>query len=260
MENNDTKTNQPDTPGQLPPATSKKKAAKKQTKSSNQPRKTDQQKKKTLRQYWDSATPLRKIEIILATIIAAGGLLYVGVAIVGLFQAKGNFQHEQRPRISAGSYTILDTVTKDYGPNMGHPFAVNIILKNVGKSAAYHVYIHRHVLFGKQYPLLKVEPPDIKKTSIVMEPGSDPIVTSAVSVKDTYTVESTYIAPDAFLPWDGTNPIVVFGRITYEDSFGNVYCTPFGAGYLNGQTFATLSTFSPQDISVSDLCPSGTIP
>ena len=173
---------------------------------------------------------------------------------------KPNGTFEQHSvRASRQALTLFLTESKAYGLNVGHPFAVNISLQNVGKSTAYHVYIHRHVVYGKQYALVKVEPPDTTKIDQAIAPDSPPVITTAVSVKDTYKVESLYVAPDSFLAWDGTKPIVVFGRITYEDDAGTVYCTPFGAVYLDDQTFSNLSDFTPQKISVGDLCPLGTV-
>lgn len=143
--------------------------------------------------------------------------------------------------------------------NKGHPFFVEIGYENKGASTALHVYTHRHVLFGDQYKLLKIEGPDAEESADRLDPGVPPHVTDAVSVQDTYKVESIYVDPNSLRPWDGTMPIVVFGRITYEDKFGTRYCTPFGAAYLNAQTFSGLSAFPPQKISISDLCPAGTI-
>jgi len=152
-------------------------------------------------------------------------------------------------------------VTKKTGPpTVGQPFGITVELKNLGKSTARHVYIHRHLLFGKQYPSkLKVEPADVQKTSIVLEPGSPSQFTTAVSVKDTYQIESIYVPDDAFLPWDGTMPIIVFGRVTYEDAFGNLYCTPLGAAYLDPNSWSNLTDFPPSKISLSDLCPPGAV-
>ena len=93
------------------------------------------------------------------------------------------------------------------------------------------------------------------KSSVVMEAGYA-LGTSAVSVKDTYAVESTYVAPESYLPWDGTNPVVVFGRVTYEDAFGKLYCTPFAATYLNPQAWSNFAELSPGK-PISDLCPAG---
>jgi hypothetical protein len=59
------------------------------------------------------------------------------------------------------------------------------------------------------------------------------------------------------LTWSGQNPIVVFGRITYVDSKGKKYCTPYGAAHYDGQTFSNLSEFPPTKIKLAELCPPG---
>lgn len=208
-------------------------------------------------------------KILFWTKISAGLLfVYVGLTLLQAYLShksleaiKEQFQMDQRPHITPISYAIFNTVTKKVGPpTIGEPFRITVELKNVGKSTALQVYIHRHLLFGKQYPAeLKVEPADVHKASQVLESQAPSIYTTALSVKDTYKIESIYVPPDAFLPWDGTTPIVVFGRVTYEDALGKLYCTPFGAAYLDPTSWSNLSDFSPSTISLFDLCPPGTV-
>ncbi|HEY2472220.1 MAG TPA: hypothetical protein VGI45_30815 [Terracidiphilus sp.] len=212
----------------------------------------------TLREHWQRASAAKRVKWVFEGI---GGLIAFLILVNYSWQnlqTKWNFQADQRPRIVIGDFKIGDTVTQRYELSRGHPFFVEIPYQNEGRSTAYHVYVHRHVLFGTQYSRLKIEPPDTAETNDRLDPGPQR-VTDAVSVQDTYKVESLYVAPDSFLPWDGTTPIVVFGRITYRDKSGNLYCTPFGASYLNDQTFGILSDFPPQNISVADLCPRGSI-
>ena len=209
-------------------------------------------KKWSLWRHWKQASRAQQVKWIVAAITLI-------LAAIGLWQVRENFRTEHRPRISAGSYTVFDGTSGQLGLVAGRPFGVDVVLRNVGKSTAFHVYIHRHVLFGKQTSLVKIEPPDINKVSQVLDPDAPPMTTSAVSVTDTYKAESISIDPNSLLPWDGTQPVIVFGRVTYEDNYGTIYCTPFGAQYLNTQVFVNLSYLGPQKISVDDLCPPGTI-
>jgi len=231
----------------------------KKTNRTNKAEKADRKQNKwSLYRHFRQAGWPKRLGWIAAALGTVTGTIVAGTYVADHWQRSQQFKAEQRPRIVIGAFKIADTVTRLYELNQGHPFFVEIPYQNIGRSTAYHVYHHRHVLFGNQYSRLKIEPPDTTRTNERLDPGV-PVVTDAVSVQDTYKVESMYVAPDSFRPWDGTNPIVVFGRITYEDSDGTLYCTPFGAAYLNDQTFSVLSDFPPQRISVSDLCPSGSI-
>ena len=262
MDNEDRSKNNPDAArGLIPTSNVPNQQSKKPNKPRRSPKQTQDNKKKSYRRSWRSASPLRKLEIIGIGVGAIVGIAYVLVTAWGNLQTKWNFEAERRPSITAGSYTIFDTVTeKATPPVVGHPFGVTITLKNVGKSTALHMYIHRHVLFGKQYALIKAEPPDTARPNQSLDANSDPVYTTALSVVDTYAAESTYFPPSSILPWDGTLPIVVFGRVTYEDASGKtLYCTPFGGAWLNNETWSNLSDFPPTKLSLDDLCPPGSI-
>jgi hypothetical protein len=259
MENDDTKKSKPETSSNLPPGTPETQATKKQRKASDSADKSKDNKKWSLCRHWKSASRAKQVKWIFEGI---GGFIALAVLcnyIWSNLQTVWNFRADQRPRISVLGYKIGDTVTEKYELNEGHPFFGEITFQNTGKSTAYHVYIHRHVVTGKNYPSqIKIEPSDVGKTDYRLDPGAPAQVTDAVSVEDTYRVESLYVDPHWFKNWDGITPIVVFGRFVFEDSFGTKYCTPFGATYLNSQTFSVLSSFPPSRISVSELCPAGT--
>jgi len=86
---------------------------------------------------------------------------------------------------------------------------------------------------------------------MTLDPGQDGDVT-AISIKDTYSRETPLFEPSQVINWDGSNPIFVFGRITYQDTAGQKYCTPFLMHYLPGNWAYTLKL---HDLSVGDLCP-----
>ncbi len=84
MENDDTKNDGRETSGELTPAPNvENKQTKKPNKSNSTSQKTKEDKKKSYRRSWGSASPLKKMEIILLGIGAAVGVGYLGVTFWG---------------------------------------------------------------------------------------------------------------------------------------------------------------------------------
>ena len=132
---------------------------------------------------------------------------------------------------------------------------VNVHLKNVGKSAALKAITHRHVLFRTYMGQFHTEPPDREEGSAAIAQSSE-IVTTTVSLKDTFSNESVDVQPSDLINWDGSG-ILVFGRITYEDASGFRYCTPYAYDYLNGSWGMVTSIdrkVPPLKISITELC------
>jgi hypothetical protein len=97
MENEDTRNNQRETPSEPSQITSKKQTRKERSKANAIPEKPDQDKKKSYRRSWRSTSPIRKIEIIIGGIVAAGAIGYLGVTVWSTLQTKWNFQAEHKP-------------------------------------------------------------------------------------------------------------------------------------------------------------------
>jgi len=223
--------------------------------------------------YWD-ADKFREWGVFGAEIIGLLGLFYYACTNVKMWhemQAQTEIQHEvlratrdqfqtdQRPHISIIGYEIGDAKTKKKAPVIGHPLFITVFYKNVGKSVALNVIYHRHLVLEEDIPKIKVEPVDTRTSGEALDVNS-PGYVSAVSIKDTYANHSIVIPESSFIPWNGLYPVVIFGRISYEDSFGNKYCTPISEAYMPGPTLVNLNDFGATNTSVkhaSDLCPSG---
>lgn len=140
------------------------------------------------------------------------------------------FQIDQRPFISIAEYQLLspDSNEQISSPIVGKPLFVNVIFKVFGKSIAFHTITHRHIIFGDSAIEPRYEPPDKDKDRIgdSFAPGDTQSMT-AVTVKDTYATESAGVNHNDLVAWDGSYPIVIFGRITYKDSAENEFCTPY---------------------------------
>jgi hypothetical protein len=185
---------------------------------------------------------------------------------------KDQFQLDQRPHVGISdiafgeSFRILKLLGQSVKrkptpkgeqvmPHIGEPLFVDVKIKNFGRSPALNIVSHRHLLFGPKAHY-KIEHVTDPQTGTILESGDTQAVT-AVSVKDTYSVESIQVDPSEFVAWDGSEPIVVFGRIIYEDSFGNRYCTPYAWQYLpEGMMWEILPMTGR--LEVVQLCPEGT--
>jgi hypothetical protein len=111
MEDEKRSKNSPDAPRDLKPASNiPNQKPKKPKKSRGTSKKANQDMKQSYRRSWQSASPMRKIEIILGAVVAAGGICYLGVAFWGNLQTKWNseaqrlqteqlFKAEHRPRV-----------------------------------------------------------------------------------------------------------------------------------------------------------------
>ncbi len=100
MENNDTKDNTSQSSKELPSGLDiPQKQSKQPNKTDRRSTKPSDDKKKSYRRSWRSASPLRKVELIVLGIAAAGGIGYIGVTVWGNLQAKWNFEVEHRPKV-----------------------------------------------------------------------------------------------------------------------------------------------------------------
>lgn len=172
---------------------------------------------------------------------------------------RDQFQRDQRPYVIVEGCSIGQLGVPKSQIVVGQPFGVDVHFKNVGKTPALNVLIHRHVVFGEEnVDQIRQEPIDTRKTGTALAQGNQGEVT-AVSLKDTLANESMEINPADIVSWDGRRPIVIFGRITYEDTAGNRYCTPYLQDYLATGTFALTDFITNQKthhtISVTGLCP-----
>ena len=207
----------------------------------------------------DKADAKKRYVVELLTLAAV--VIYAGIAgwqgcetktIIALTQK--HFQIDQRPYVKISDIEFIEP------PMVGKPVRINVVLKNVGKGQAQNVFILRHLLFRPQESQFRVDPANIDdgKLGRVIDIG-DSVTTTATSVRDTYAVGESYeINPADIVPWDGTE-IVLFGRVAYEDRFGNKYCYPFMMQKANGSMWAAMMGMhieNPDHIVYwNELCP-----
>lgn len=190
---------------------------------------------------------------------ATSSVIAANDATESLNTIKNQFQLDQRPYISVLGCQLFDLKSGKAikKPTVGEPLDATISFQNIGKSAALNTIAHRHILFGKQTRDLKSEPIDGNKNGPDIDPGAGDH-TRVVSVKDTYAAESYSIDPAQVIKWDGSQPIVVFGRFTYEDRFGNKYCAPFLERYITSGDWLVVQTVDlPHLHRRTELCPEG---
>lgn len=172
-----------------------------------------------------------------------------------------NFIKDERPHIAVVKYEMTDIETGKsiLVPVVGKPVLVNIIFKNVGKSPALNLLIHRHLLFDSHIGSFRTEPIDKGTSGTALDFEQTASVT-AVSIRDTFANESPEIAESEIINWDNSR-IFVFGRASYRDSFGNSYCTPYMTTFLGHGSWATISGLDskklPHSYKTADLCPVG---
>ncbi|HUD55361.1 MAG TPA: hypothetical protein VMR02_09050 [Terracidiphilus sp.] len=110
-------------------------------------------------------------------------------------------------------------------PETGFPISVNINFKNMGKSAAFRLTLHRHILMGgEEAEEFRADSPPGATGSAVLEPDMSQF-TSAASLRDTFAKETILIDPKDLVPWAGQKDVLIFGSFYYLDIFGTLYCT-----------------------------------
>ena len=204
--------------------------------------------------------------------IYAGLTLWMAItAQCNLKTVQEQFQADQRPYIGIKDFKLCDSMDHVLKwPVVGEPVLVNFTLKNVGKSGAFGVITHRHMLFesnfGKEF---RIEPPNGKDMhSNYLAPGQEGHGT-VISTQNTFSPNNESIEFENPLPWDGTT-IYVFGRIDYLDSAERSYCIPFMLKLLHipaepeGGQWARITDFTRSTSAgnvkylTSDLCQEGT--
>ena len=177
-----------------------------------------------------------------------------------------HFDLDRRPYITiAGLQMINVKEGKSTVPIKGKPLEVNIVYANNGKSMALRCVVHRHLVFGRLHLAERVrpEPTDTNRETTTIFPGQPPLVTTVTSLKDTFANETATINPSEIVDWDGTGPIVIFGRITYEDDSGKKYCTPILSTYAGGSAmWGNITEIGSWETGtkrhIRDFCPPGT--
>jgi hypothetical protein len=167
------------------------------------------------------------------------------------------FQQDQRPYVAVTNYAIgsIQGRKPHHGPPVANqPVFISVHFKNLGKTDARDTFVHRHLLFDSDTLKFRIEPPDKNRSSTTSEPNIEKITTT-VSVRDTFANESAIVSSSDLVAWNGSDHIIVFGRISYQDRNGVLYCAPYAAAYLGANEFLNLGTLFGHN--VKELCPEG---
>jgi hypothetical protein len=157
MENDDRKNNAPDASESLTPTPNiPNQQSKKPNKSAHTSQKAKDDKKKSYCRSWRSASPIRKIEIFIGALLAAGALGYLGATIWGNLQTKWNFEAEHRPRvIFTRPPQFIEPFTCDVEKEMMLAGKFRVWFRNIGNEPA-HV-----LLMPTEFHLVPNKPFDI---------------------------------------------------------------------------------------------------
>jgi len=180
------------------------------------------------------------------------------------------FQMDQRPFV-----TVLCCKPDPSPPVEGHPIQFDFEVRNIGKGPAINLQHHQHLVFGEETLRIHADPTDPQRPTEKMLPqlNSPGFVIPTLSVKDTYRQNFDDVKETDRTKWDGSM-IAVFGRVTYDDRFGNHYCTPFAHYSGNrGQTWIDLAGTTMKAVdnrnpgktivtrhSIPAMCPSSVAP
>jgi hypothetical protein len=147
------------------------------------------------------------------------------VAKASLVLSQQSFKTQQRPYV----WVKTPTVTHD-GVILGKPIFMNIDFINAGVTPALQVSDHLYVKFSDvtdaDFNTMKTlfKLPSNERGGIITQNST--LFGTAVSEKKLSAFTGTPI------PWNGTDPIYVYGRIEYTDVFGDGHWSEFCWHYL----------------------------
>ena len=231
MENNDRKNNNSDTSKSLPSISDiPNQQTKKPKKSRRTPKTPDDEKRKSYRRSWRSTGPVRRTEIILLAVGAAGALGYLGVTVWGTLQTKWNFQAEHKPVvIHSRPPKLMQTFTCDAANHIAHMGNMQVFFKNVGTAQAGNVSWEQMV--DKVIPQNKTGdnyidlPPEITPATCTgtMDDGKEtkmaPGVELALQMRQGFTSIPEQIGPGAVVNF------YLAHCIYYTDDYGGHHAT-----------------------------------
>lgn len=146
-----------------------------------------------------------------------------------LLAAKARFvdpAKNQRP------YVWVDRIIAKPSPTVGKPVFDDIYFVNYGNTPAKDLATFVHVDFGRPADQLcgSFRPNLEEQGAAVLGAGKTDIWKTAASVEDPLAKESR------LKNWDGSTPIIVWGRMFYADFSGNHYTSTFCVEMLQGVT------------------------
>jgi hypothetical protein len=166
------------------------------------------------------------------------------------------FKAEHRPHISVSKLSLWDLKLKSTITDfkVGDPLAVNIAFKNTGSEQAVNFVPRYHIVFGSDITKIHADSPDKGIQASPVDGGGQEFVITPVSLSDPYSRPNAFLDPATVSSWDGSQPIILFGRFHYEDSKGVAYCDPFMFQYIAPNNWGRLST-TQYGFREKELCP-----
>jgi hypothetical protein len=174
------------------------------------------------------------------------------------------FQLGERPLMVVTCCEVGDLVGGAIPPTIGKTFGVNIKINNTGKSPAYHYNVHAHLLWGEDVEKIRTDGVDQEQAQAMLPPGGPGIFVTAITAKDTYHFDPGRYTSDEVTTWNGDQPLIVFGRVTYDDTLGGHYCTQFTHLWLHDQVWANTvesvlkNTKTSALLHIPNMCPPST--
>lgn len=194
----------------------------------------------------NSASVVAVFTIVLALVGIFQGLIYTGQLFSmreSTYVSRKLWETEHRPYVTIDKVEVFDPndtpANKASGrePQPWHSVAASISYKNAGGSPAQNMTFHRHIVFDSSNSDSGI--PDFFVDTVTRkEAESNPKrmgqslnvgearETTAFAMLNSSDEPDFFINPGAEREWDGKSPIIIFGRISYQDRFGNRYCTP----------------------------------
>jgi hypothetical protein len=188
-------------------------------------------------------------------------LLLAAVIVFTVYSAKmysssrAHFTADQRPYLVVDDYTLhsLNGFKLMAAPSAGEGFAVQVVFRNAGQTPALKVTFHCHVVCD--VTKIKPEPLDEQDTKSQPIPQGGWVTRNAVYAKDPSS-EDRAALPSTIVYKSGT--VYAFGRVTYYDTAGNLYCTPYMKTLIAPGEWAFVPGIRNQSgqttVRLSDLC------
>jgi hypothetical protein len=209
----------------------------------------------TLVQHWERASWAKRLEWIGKFLGGVVALLVLGTYIWQNIQTSRNFKAEHHSHISITKLTLEEL--KSHAPipdfKVGDPLAVDITFKNTGSEQAVNFIPRYHIVFGSAVSQIHADPSDKGSQGSPVDAGQEATVTP-VSLIDAYSRPDAHLDPATVLSWNGSQPIILFGRFYYEDSDGESYCDPFMYQYVPPNNWGRMGK-TDSGFKEKELCP-----
>ena len=163
-----------------------------------------------------------------------------------LVLSQQTFKVQQRPYV----WVKTPTIDRD-GASPNKPIYMNIEFVNAGTTPALEVSNHVYIKFSE------VTDSDFEAAkNLFKQPGNEKggiITQSSTLFATAVSAQKVSLWTMKPVPWNGSDPIFVYGRIEYRDVFGDDHSTEFCWHYLlPNQVFMTCAKHNEIDLPVID--------